>query len=42
MVCSSEAFLMRKGVGAAGFEQNFIVKEDGIEMLANTPMYFWD
>ena len=42
MVCSSEAFLMREGVGAAGFEQNFIVKEDGIEMLTNTPMYFWD
>jgi Xaa-Pro aminopeptidase len=42
MVCSSEAFLMRKGVGAAGFEQNFIVHEKGIELLTTTPMYFWD
>ncbi len=42
MVCSSEAFLMRKGVGSAGFEQNFIVTESGIEMLTKTPMYFWD
>ena len=42
MVCSSEAFLMRNGVGSAGFEQNFIVHEDGLELLTNTPMYFWD
>lgn len=42
MVCSSEAFLMRAGVGSAGFEQNFIVTGNGIEMLTKTPMYFWD
>ncbi len=42
MVCSSEHFLMAEGVGSAGFEQNFIVHEDGNELLTNTPMYFWD
>jgi Xaa-Pro aminopeptidase len=42
MVCSSEAFLMRAGVGSAGFEQNFIVTEKGLELLTKTPMYFWD
>jgi Xaa-Pro dipeptidase len=42
MVCSSEAFLMRNGVGAAGFEQNFIVHKTGIELLTRTPMYLWD
>lgn len=42
MVCSSEAFLRRKGVGSAGFEQNFIVTDNGIELLTRTPMYFWD
>ena len=42
MVCSSEAFLMRNGVGSAGFEQNFIVTEKGLELLTRTPMYFWD
>jgi hypothetical protein len=33
---------MRKGVGSAGFEQNFIVTEKGLELLTRTPMYFWD
>lgn len=42
MVCSSEAFLMRTGVGSAGFEQNFIVTDKGLELLTRTPMYFWD
>lgn len=38
MVASSEAFLYWEGVGAAGFEQNFIVKKKGVEMLTNTPL----
>lgn len=41
VVCSSEAFLARPGVGAAGFEQNFIVLENGIELLTRTPMLWW-
>ena len=41
VVCSSEAFLARPGVGAAGFEQNFIVLESGIELLTQTPMLWW-
>lgn len=40
-VASSEAFLYWKGVGAAGFEQNFIVKKDGVELLTRTPMIWF-
>lgn len=40
-VASSEAFLYWKGVGAAGFEQNFIVKKNGIELLTKTPMIWF-
>jgi len=42
MVCTSETFMRRPGVGGAAFEQNYIVKADGIELLTRTPMYFWD
>jgi Xaa-Pro aminopeptidase len=42
MVVSSEAFLSREGVGAAGFEQNYIVTETGTELLDKTPMLWWD
>jgi len=42
MVCTSETFMRREGVGGAAFEQNYIVKTDGIELLTRTPMYFWD
>ncbi|MEQ8965052.1 MAG: M24 family metallopeptidase [Azospirillaceae bacterium] len=41
MVCSSEAFLTREGVGTATFENNFIVTRDGIEMVTKIPMYWW-
>ena len=40
-VASSEAFLYWKGVGAAGFEQNFIVKKKGVEILTRTPMIWF-
>lgn len=40
-VCSSETFLIRKGVGFAGFEQNLIVTESGAEILTKTPMLWW-
>ncbi|MEE9299557.1 MAG: M24 family metallopeptidase [Alphaproteobacteria bacterium] len=40
-VASSEAFLYWKGVGAAGFEQNFIVTKDGPELLTKTPMIWF-
>lgn len=39
--CSSEAFLIHEGVGLAGFEQNLIITENGIEILTKTPMIFW-
>jgi Xaa-Pro aminopeptidase len=41
MVASTEAFLASAGVGAAGFEQNFIVTKDGTELLTMTPMTWW-
>lgn len=41
MVCSSEAFLTRDGVGTVSAENNFIVTRDGIEMLTRLPMYWW-
>lgn len=42
MVCSSEAFLHRDGVGAAGFEQNYIVTRNGVELITPAPMLWWD
>jgi Xaa-Pro dipeptidase len=41
MVLTAEAFLTRPGVGAVGFENNFIVTESGTELLDKTPMLFW-
>ena len=38
MVMASEVFLTHPGVGTAGFEQNMIVTESGIELLTRTPM----
>ena len=40
MVCSSEAFLAWEGVGAVGFEQNLIVKKDGVEVITTSPIYW--
>ena len=40
MVCSSEVFLAWEGVGAVGFEQNLIVKKDGVEVITTTPIYW--
>ena len=40
MVLGVEAFVGRKGVGSAGFEQNVIVGADGLELLTTTPMLF--
>lgn len=39
--CSAEAFLIHEGVGFAGFEQNLIITEDGVEILTKTPMLYW-
>ncbi len=39
--CSSEAFLVHEGVGLAGFEQNLIITENGVEILTKTPMLWW-
>lgn len=41
MVCSSEAFLSWEGVGAAGFEQNMIIKKGGVEILTKSPMIWF-
>ena len=42
MAMGVEAFFGREGQGSAGFEQNILVVEDGIELLTKTPMIFWD
>lgn len=41
MVLTAEAFQRRPGVGAVGFENNFIVTDNGAELLDKTPMRFW-
>ena len=41
MVGGAECFTGREGVGAAGWEQNFIVTEGGTEVITTTPV-FWD
>jgi Xaa-Pro dipeptidase len=41
MVLGVEAFLAASKVGSAGFEQNVIVVEDGVDLLTTTPMLFW-
>ena len=41
MVLAAEAFLSREGVGNAGFENNFIITEDGAEVLDKSPMLYW-
>jgi len=41
MVLAAEAFLRRPGLGAPGFENNFIVTATGAEVLDKTPMLFW-
>lgn len=41
MVLTAEAFQSRPGVGALGFEKNFIVTATGAELLDKTPMLFW-
>ena len=42
MAMGVEAFFGREGQGSAGFEQNILVIENGIELLTKTPMIFWD
>lgn len=39
-VIGLEAFLNLDGVGSAGFEQNYIVSEDGVELITPAPE-FW-
>jgi len=41
MVLGVEVFLGKAGVGSAGFEQNFIVRAGGNELLTTTPMIWW-
>ncbi|WP_282604338.1 M24 family metallopeptidase [Pelagibius sp. Alg239-R121] len=38
MLIGVEAFLARKGVGNAGFEQNYLVTATGLECVTTTPM----
>ena len=38
MLIGVEAFLARRGVGNAGFEQNYLVTADGLELVTTTPM----
>ncbi len=39
-VIGLEAFLNLEGVGAAGFEQNYIVHEEGVELITPAPDFF--
>ena len=41
MVGGAECFSGREGVGAVGWEQNFIVTDGGTEVITTTPV-FWD
>jgi len=41
MAMGVEAFLARKGVGSAGFEQNVIVTDSGAELLTPSPSIWW-
>jgi Xaa-Pro aminopeptidase len=41
MVVTTETFMALPGVGGAGFEQVFIVKNEGNELLSTTPMIWW-
>lgn len=41
MVASAETFLYREGVGGAGFEQNYIVGKDAVEVITTAPMLWW-
>ena len=38
MLIGLEAFLARKGVGNVGFEQNYLVNENGLELITTTPL----
>ncbi len=42
MALGVEAFFGLPGIGSAGFEQNLIVGDDGIELLTTPPMIWWD
>jgi len=42
MALGVEAFFGLPGLGSAGFEQNLLVVDDGIELLTSTPMIFWN
>lgn len=41
MVASAESFMTRKGVGSAGWEQNYIVTKSGVELLTTTPVFWY-
>lgn len=41
MVIGVEAFLARAGVGNAGFEDNYIVGPDGLELITTSPTLWW-
>jgi Xaa-Pro aminopeptidase len=41
MVMGVEAFIGKKGVGSAGFEQNVIITKDGYELITTSPMLLY-
>jgi Xaa-Pro dipeptidase len=41
MVASVETFLLEKGVGAAGYETNYIITKTGTEVITTTPNFWW-
>lgn len=40
MVASAESFMTRRGLGSAGWEENYILTKTGIEVITKTPV-FW-
>lgn len=42
MLIGVEAFLARDGVGNAGYEQNYLVTANGLELVTTTPMIWHD
>jgi len=41
MVASVETFLLEKGVGAAGYETNYIITKTGTDVITTTPNFWW-
>lgn len=41
MALGVEVFLAAEGVGLAAFEQNFLLHQDGAEIITDSPLFWW-